>query len=657
MKTKLLIILILAFAINAQAGSATWNLNPGSSNWGIASNWTPATVPNGPADTATFAVSNNSAVSVIANFEVNGIAFSPGASAFTITSLPTSEGTIALTISGTGISNQSGTGQNFVAGAHQFKFGEINFTNSATAGSEITYTVITNFFLGAQGTRMQFLDNSSAADATFVLQPSNSAGTGAGQMNFAGNATAANATFSNQGFVTFLDSSTAANAMFINEKGFLFFVGSSSAGNAVVTQRQGNLSFTESSTAANGLFTVEGGSISGEGGAAVFFGGDATAANSVFSMGAGMVENAGGSGVQFEDSATAGSGTFTLAGGAFSDGGLFIGPAAAYFFDTSKGGNATLTANGGTVTGASGAMVQFTSNGAGNKNCTAGNSTLIANGGVAGGAGGAIQFQQDSFGGTSRIEVFGNGSLDVSSRDTMTKVTIGSLEGDGFVFLGANTLRIGANNISTVFSGTAQDGGGVGTGTHGSLSKNGNGTLTLTGSNTYTGNTTLSSGGLVVNGTTGTATGIASVTGGTLGGKGTISGTVTVGAGSGSGAFLAPAFGSNKQATLTLRNSLALQADATYTYTFKAKTGQTRADLVRANGVTINGATIALQGQTQGTLTAGTVLTVIRNTSANPISGTFNNLADGAIVTVNGNNLQASYTGGDGNDLTLTVVP
>ena len=133
--------------------------------------------------------------------------------------------------------------------------------------------------------------------------------------------------------------------------------------------------------------------------------------------------------------------------------------------------------------------------------------------------------------------------------------------------------------------------------------------------------------------------------------------TTSVCAGSGSGAFLAPAFGSNKQATLTLRNSLALQADATYTYTFKARTNQARADLVRANGVTINGATIALQGQTQGTLTAGTVLTVIRNTSANPISGTFNNLADGAIVTVNGNNLQASYTGGDGNDLTLTVVP
>ena len=76
------------------------------------------------------------------------------------------------------------------------------------------------------------------------------------------------------------------------------------------------------------------------------------------------------------------------------------------------------------------------------------------------------------------------------------------------------------------------------------------------------------------------------------------------------------------------------------------------------NGVTINsGATVNLSGQTQGTLTSGLILTVISNTSADPINGTFSNLADGAIVNVNGNNLQASYEGGDGNDLTLTVVP
>jgi hypothetical protein len=97
--------------------------------------------------------------------------------------------------------------------------------------------------------------------------------------------------------------------------------------------------------------------------------------------------------------------------------------------------------------------------------------------------------------------------------------------------------------------------------------------------------------------------------------------------------------------------------DATYIYTFKARQSSVRTDLVIANGVTINNATIAISGTTQNPLTIGTVLTVISNTSANPISGTFSNLADGAVVTINGSNLQADYQGGDGNDLTLTVVP
>ena len=43
--------------------------------------------------------------------------------------------------------------------------------------------------------------------------------------------------------------------------------------------------------------------------------------------------------------------------------------------------------------------------------------------------------------------------------------------------------------------------------------------------------------------------------------------------------------------------------------------------------------------------------------AATPITGTFNNLGEGEIITVNGNNFQASYSGDDGNDLTLTVVP
>ena len=124
------------------------------------------------------------------------------------------------------------------------------------------------------------------------------------------------------------------------------------------------------------------------------------------------------------------------------------------------------------------------------------------------------------------------------------------------------------------------------------------------------------------------------------------------------GGFLAPAHGTRISQPSRFRVALTFSAGSTYTYTFKAKGKQAKTDKVIANGVTINsGANVTIQGTTKGSLKAGTAYTLISNTSANAISGTFSNLADGAIVNVNGNNLQASYEGGDGNDLTLTVVP
>ena len=192
------------------------------------------------------------------------------------------------------------------------------------------------------------------------------------------------------------------------------------------------------------------------------------------------------------------------------------------------------------------------------------------------------------------------------------------------------------------------------------MDKIGEGTLTLAGASVYTAGTTITAGTLVVSNTTGsgTGTGAVFVNAGTLGGSGIIAGAVTIGSGSGTGAFLAPAHGGNKQLTLTIQGSLTFNADATYTYTFKAKGSKSKIDQVIANGVTINsGASFNLSGTAQGTLTQGTSLTVIKNTAATPISGAFSNLADGAIVIVNGNKFQADYQGNDGNDLTLTVVP
>src|SRR5438270_8091791 len=123
----------IAVSNSVRAGSATWDFNPGSGDWNTAANWTPMTVPNGASDTANLALSNTTNVSISAKTKVNGIKFTSAASAYIITASPN----LALTLSGTGITNDSGTTQTFVTqdvnGAANG--GRIFFTNSATAGS------------------------------------------------------------------------------------------------------------------------------------------------------------------------------------------------------------------------------------------------------------------------------------------------------------------------------------------------------------------------------------------------------------------------------------------------------------------------------------------------------------------------------------------
>src|SRR5438309_5112036 len=107
-------------------GSATWKSSPATGDWNTASNWSPATVPNGASDTATFASSSITNISLSANTEVNGIVFNSGASAFTIT---TGNG-FTLTISGAGIMNNSGLTENLSATG-----GSLLFKQSATAAN------------------------------------------------------------------------------------------------------------------------------------------------------------------------------------------------------------------------------------------------------------------------------------------------------------------------------------------------------------------------------------------------------------------------------------------------------------------------------------------------------------------------------------------
>jgi autotransporter-associated beta strand protein len=319
----------------------------------------------------------------------------------------------------------------------------------------------------------------------------------------------------------------------------------------------------------------------------------------------------------------------------------------AMFYQTTTAGQSTLTVNGGTSPSNSGGEAFFFNT------ASAGEATLIANGGLNGGEGGRLKFLDMSDGGIAQIKLFGNGVLDLGS-STPRPVIFGSVEGDGVIDLVSfNELITGANNLDTEFSGLVEGAGS-------SLTKVGTGTFTLSGANTYTAGTTVQGGTLVLTNQTGSATGDSTVlvNSGMLGGSGTIAGSVLVGNGIDASGIIAPGEALGSTTTLTIQGFLRFQPLGNYSCRFDTRTAT--ADQIVANGVVISvdsGVQFQLVTVGNRTIPAGTVFTVINNTDVGPITGTFSNLPGGAIVNANGNNLQASYEGGDGNDLTLTAVP
>ena len=410
----MLAAVLLFFPLTSHGGSATWKAAPSSGNWNTAGNWTPATVPNGFTDTATFNTSSILSISLPLTVDLDGMVFNASANAFTFTI----GAGFTLSLAGTGITNNSTNTQNFVTAVNgSGDRGFLNFSNSATAGDTTSVTnsgaTASGFFGGATN----FFNDASAEEGAFTNNGGTVSGSFAGSTSFWDSATAANATFTNNsgaheaqtGFTNFNGSSNAGGASFINNPaglndtygGATNFYGTSSAlignfannGATVQGAYGGETFFHEDSTAANGTFGNNGSNADGAFGGRTWFFDSSNADSGTFNNNVGAGSDAGLT--SFGNSASAGNGLFFNAGGAID-----FGPSGATFFnDNSTAATGTFINSPGAVDGAFGGGVFFYGS------STAGNGVFANN--VAAGAGsGNVGFFQTSNAGSA---LFSNG--------------------------------------------------------------------------------------------------------------------------------------------------------------------------------------------------------------------------------------------------------
>jgi autotransporter-associated beta strand protein len=200
------------------------------------------------------------------------------------------------------------------------------------------------------------------------------------------------------------------------------------------------------------------------------------------------------------------------------------------------------------------------------------------------------------------------------------------------------------------------------------LTKDGAGKAILTGANDYSGGTILTSGTLLANNSSGSATGTGNVTvnGGTFGGTGAVSGAVTA---NNSGTIAPGGSAATTIESLDLGGALTFNTGSHLAYEINSgAAAASRADLLNVNGNLSLTGTVALDLTDAGStlLSNGTKLTLV-SYSGTWNGGTFNGHADDSVLSIGVNSFLINYNdtsgganfGGGlyGKFLTLSAVP
>lgn len=261
----------------------------------------------------------------------------------------------------------------------------------------------------------------------------------------------------------------------------------------------------------------------------------------------------------------------------------------------------------------------------------------------------------NTLGGTVTLNVGGSDSTIRSDQGRLTlsaatAITHGASGSRGLLFTGDGDITVSGN--------IAQGGATL------AIYKQGSGTLTLSGSsNTYTGATTVSAGTLLVNGSLGNTA--VDVTGGILGGSGSIAGAVSV------SATLMP--GTSIESLST--GSLTMASGSSYVFEI-ADNSSTGADLVAVNGtlsltgVDLDFDTATLAALASGSWSFGNKITLISYLGTGVTSG-FTGYADDSPYlfgsnqwifnyndTLAGNNFATdAVNSGQNRFVTMTFIP
>lgn len=493
-------------------------------------------------------------------------AYDPSSSSGTIfgsggPSTPAKGGTVTVTPGGVQLTNLvvfdlTGDGSIYAIQGGDLRLapgGTTFFTNDVT-GTGDPSAAIASRIVGSGGISVQgpgfltLLGANSYTGDTFICN------CGSLQLGDATHTASITGAVTNEGFFKVVNADMSGVTSLSNAfSGVTMFLNATSAGSMAITNN-GQLFFGDPTGSTATTATAGRATITNDGGLTAFF--------SQTNAGSASITNQNSGAIVFIDQSSAGSATIVNKDSSGTTFGAVPG-------STATAANATIIndANGITDFGA------FS---------TAGNATIITK------SGGETQFFDNSTGGNARFITSGTGIVDFGGSLGAAgdgRITAGSIQGSGLYYIGGgNTLVVGGNNLSTEVSGVIGDFNpcGCGPAGSGSLEKVGTGTLILSGTNSYTGTTTVNGGILRVDGDISQSSLTTVNAGGALYGAGVVGATAIA-----NGGIYAPGDG-GPGSSMQVQGDLTLQPGSVYVV--QVGSGSSTSHALVTGNVTLNGA-------------------------------------------------------------------